>query len=93
VAPELLELAGRVVERTRTDASVSLGLSPRAGVHLVKALRTWALLHGRDYVVAQDFRELALDVWAHRLELRDTTRDPRVFLQTVVDEEMVRHEA
>ncbi len=93
VAPELLELAGRVVDRTRTDASVALGLSPRAGVHLIRALRAWALLHGRDYAVAQDFRELALDIWAHRLELRDGTRDPRVFLQTLVDEEMVRHEA
>jgi len=91
VAPEVLELAGRVVDRTRTDPAVSLGLSPRAGVHLVKALRTWALLHGRSYVVAQDFRDLALDVWAHRIELRDAGRDPREFLEIIVHEELVRH--
>lgn len=93
VSPELLDLAGRVVDRTRTDAAVALGLSPRAGVHLVKALRTWALLQGRDYAVAQDFRDLALDVWAHRLELRDAGQDPRAYLEAVVQEEMVRHEA
>ena len=93
VAPELLDLAARVVGRTRTDPSVALGLSPRAGVHLVKALRTWALLHGRGYAVAQDFRDLAADVWAHRLELRDTGRDARAFLVSVVEEELVRHEA
>jgi len=92
VAPELLTLAARVVDRTRSDPSVALGLSPRAGVHLVKALRTWALLHGRDYAVAQDFRDLALDVWAHRVELLDAGRDPRAFLNAVIEEEMVRHE-
>jgi len=92
VADDILELAGRVVERTRTDPAVALGLSPRAGVHLIKALRTWASLQGRDYVVAQDFRDLALDVWAHRLELRDAVQDPRAFLEVLVNEEMVRHE-
>lgn len=93
VAPEILELAARVVARTRTDAAVALGLSPRAGVHLVRALRTWALLKGREYVVAQDFRDLALDVWAHRLELKDAGQNPRDYLDAVVQEEMVRHGA
>lgn len=91
VAVELLELAARVVARTRNDSAVSLGLSPRAGVHLVKALRTWALLQGREYAIAQDFRDLALDVWAHRLELRNAGADPREYLEAVVQEELVRH--
>jgi MoxR-like ATPase len=93
VSPEILELAERVVARTRSDAAVSLGLSPRAGVHLVKAMRTWALLQSRDFVVAQDFRDLALDVWAHRLEFRDLAQDARAWLEAVLHEEMVRHEA
>ena len=92
ISPELLALAARVVQRTRTDPGVSLGLSPRAGVHLVRALRAWALLQGRDYAVAQDFRDLALDVWAHRIELRDAVQNPRAFLEALVQEEMVRHE-
>lgn len=93
VSPELLTLAARVVDRTRHDAAVALGLSPRAGVHLVRALRAWALLHGRDYAIAQDFRDLALDVWAHRIELRDAAKDPRDYLEVLVQEEMVRHES
>jgi len=92
VAPELIGLARRVVDATRRDPAVALGLSPRAGVHLVRALRAWALIHGRTYCVAQDFRDLALDVWAHRLELKDTTSDPRGFLEALVDAELVRHE-
>lgn len=93
VAPELLEALGRVVHRTRTEAPVALGLSPRAGVHLVRALRGWALLQGRDYVVAQDIHDLALDVWAHRLELRDGLADPRAYLAAVVAEELRAHGA
>jgi len=92
VSEELLLLAAKVVERTRNDPAVALGLSPRAGVHLVKAMRGWALLQGRGYAVAQDFRDLALDVWAHRLELHDSSRDPRAFLEILIGEEMVRHE-
>jgi MoxR-like ATPase len=92
VAPELLNLIAGVVNQTRDNPSVALGLSPRAGVHLVRAMRTWALLQGRDYAVAQDFRDLALDVWSHRLELRDAARDARDFLETLVSEAMVRHE-
>jgi MoxR-like ATPase len=92
VAPELLVLASRVVEATRSDPAVALGLSPRAGVHLVKALRVWALLHGRTFATAQDFRDLAVDVWAHRLELRDGGRNPRDYLEALVAAEMVRHE-
>jgi MoxR-like ATPase len=92
VAPELLHLARRVVDATRHDPAVALGLSPRAGVHLVKALRTWALLHGRDYCVSQDFQDLALDVWAHRLELKDAAQHPRDYLKGLVDAAMVNHE-
>jgi len=93
ISPEILDLAARVVARTRSDIAVALGLSPRAGVHLVKALRAWAFLQGRDYAVAQDFRDLALDVWAHRLELREVGQNPREYLELVVQEEMVRHES
>jgi len=93
VSPELLGLAGEVVAATRSDPAVRLGLSPRSGVHLVRAIRTWALLHGRDFATAQDFRDLVLDVWAHRLELADPAANPRAWLDTVVQAALVRHEA
>lgn len=92
VADSILDLVEEVISRTRNDHEVLLGLSPRAGVHLVRAVRTWALLKGRDYVVGQDFRDLAADVWAHRLELRDRTASSREYLLRRIEESMVRHE-
>ncbi|HUB71737.1 MAG TPA: MoxR family ATPase [Acidimicrobiales bacterium] len=59
----------RVVRRTRELPSVTLGASPRAGVHLLAAAKAWACLAGRDYVLPDDIAALAGPVLCHRLVL------------------------
>ncbi len=54
---------------TRTSREIYLGASPRAGIALVRAAKALALLRGRDYVVPQDVKDLAVRVLAHRLIL------------------------
>ena len=93
VAPALLDLIGALLSRTRQHPSIRLGLSPRAGVHLVKAIRAWACLAGRDYATAHDVADLAQDVLSHRLELRDESQDRRQLLKSLLDEELTSHEA
>jgi MoxR-like ATPase len=93
LAPRLLELMGAIVERTRTSKAVHLGLSPRSGVHWVKAVRAQALIHGRDFVIDQDVKDLALDLLAHRLTLKDPSLSPREFLSTILTEELALHES
>ncbi|RKN49391.1 AAA family ATPase [Micromonospora endolithica] len=48
---------------------LAYGASPRATLGLVAAARAQALLRGREYVLPEDIRELAVDVLAHRLVL------------------------
>jgi MoxR-like ATPase len=48
---------------------VSYGASPRASIALVTGARALAFLYGRDYVLPDDVRELALDVLRHRIVL------------------------
>ena len=48
---------------------LAYGASPRATLGLVAASRAQALLRGREYVLPEDVRELAVDVLAHRLVL------------------------
>ncbi|MFC4021377.1 AAA family ATPase [Micromonospora sp. GCM10011542] len=48
---------------------LAYGASPRATLGLVAAARAQALLRGREYVLPEDVRELAVDVLAHRLVL------------------------
>jgi MoxR-like ATPase len=78
VDPSLIEYSVRLVGATRDpqlhglDAIaryVLYGASPRAAINLVLAARARALLHGRQYVLSDDVRDLALDVMRHRLVL------------------------
>ena len=76
--PSLVDYAVRLVRATREpllhglDAIspyVRYGASPRAAINLALAARARAFLHGREYVLPDDVRDLALDVMRHRLVL------------------------
>jgi MoxR-like ATPase len=78
-----------IAEATRRSEELTVGLSPRGSLALLKACRAAALLDGRDYVVPDDVRVLAVDVCAHRLiskGLSSTNDSDTIFekiLQTV----------
>jgi MoxR-like ATPase len=52
---------------TRRSEELTLGASPRATLHLVRAAKASAAMTGRDYVLPDDLRTLARQVLAHRL--------------------------
>ncbi len=54
---------------TRDHQHVELGASPRAALSLLKASKARAALRGRDYVLPDDIRALAPDVFSHRVIL------------------------
>ncbi|MBN1092410.1 AAA family ATPase [Blastococcus sp. TML/M2B] len=58
-----------LVEGTRRSPALRLGASPRAGLQLLRAARAAAALAGRDMVLADDVKALAVPVLAHRLLL------------------------
>jgi MoxR-like ATPase len=58
-----------LVTLTRNHPDVELGCSPRAAIALVSASRARAFIHGRDYVIPEDFLGLAEDVVLHRMRL------------------------
>ncbi len=69
VSEEITGYVAGVVRATRTLPSVSLGASPRAGVHLLALAKAGARLAGRDFVVPDDVATAAQPVLAHRLVL------------------------
>lgn len=81
VERSLLSYIAAMVAATRTAPSLSLGASPRAGLALLRMAQAAALLDGRDYVVPDDVKQLALPVLRHRvivspeLELEGVTAD------------------
>jgi MoxR-like ATPase len=56
-----------LVSATRTSAELRLGASPRAALHLLRAIRAFAALDDRDFVIPDDVQALAVPVLAHRL--------------------------
>lgn len=51
------------------DNYITFGASPRGVIAMAKAARAYALLQGRDWVGAEDVREIAVDVLAHRIQV------------------------
>jgi MoxR-like ATPase len=56
-----------IVEQSRDHESLELGVSPRGAIALRRAAQARALIDGRDYCIPEDIRELALDVFSHRV--------------------------
>ncbi len=85
VQDNVLRYLGHIVERTRDHQRIYLGASPRASLALLHAAQAWALMRGRHYVVPDDVRQLAPDVFAHRLIPRGgSRRDSFQVVQDVV---------
>lgn len=82
-------LAGYVVDligATRNHEHVLLGCSPRASLSLFRAAQAAACYEGRDYVVPEDIRDLAVPVLSHRVILRQEARIKRVTAEQVIAE-------
>lgn len=63
-----------LVQASRQNAYIALGLSPRATLAIVTMAKAIAFLHRRDYVVPEDVAEIFLDVSAHRILLNAKAR-------------------
>ncbi|WP_326542749.1 AAA family ATPase [Pseudorhodoferax sp.] len=67
VAPPLLDYLQDLIAATRSGRWFLQGLSPRAGIAVVRAAKAQALLAGRDYVAPDDVQAILPQTVAHRL--------------------------
>jgi MoxR-like ATPase len=65
----LIDYIVDVIRATRAHSSLEVGASTRAGNMLASAVRSYAALQGRDYVIPDDIKTLALPVLRHRVTL------------------------
>ena len=63
----IIDYALQIVERTRHSEFLSLGVSPRGSLALLRACQSRAYVQGRDYCVPDDVKRLAAPVLAHRV--------------------------
>jgi len=67
VEESLLDYAMELVERTRQNERLVLGVSPRGSLMLQRAAQARAFIDGRDFCVPDDFKQMVLPVFAHRV--------------------------
>ncbi len=84
VEPALLRYMAEVVARTRRHPALALGASPRGTLALLKMSRAWAALHGRDFVIPDDVKAVAVPALSHRLIL-----SPELWTRETKPEEIV----
>jgi MoxR-like ATPase len=80
----------RLVEATRSDTRLRLGISPRGSLSLYRCAQSSAAMAGRDYVTPDDVRSLAAPVLAHRMVLDTKAKYGGIRNDHVVEEAMAK---
>ncbi|MGH2788165.1 MAG: AAA family ATPase [Actinomycetota bacterium] len=73
-AGSVIDYALAITHATRSHSSLQLGASPRASITLVRCAQARALIKGRDFMVPDDVKALAVPVLAHRVVPRAELR-------------------
>ena len=78
-----------LVEATRRHPAIYLGSSPRGSLALFRTSQARALLNGRDYVLPDDIKALAVPVLAHRALLSSADqsqgKDSRTYIREIIN--------
>jgi MoxR-like ATPase len=85
VAPALHAYLLDLVDQSRQDPRLALGVSPRGSLALFRGSQALAALDGRSYVVPEDIKALALPVFKKRLILK-----PEQVMRGVTEEQVIR---
>lgn len=83
VADALLDYVQALLAATRQPSGFTMGLSPRAGIGLIRAAQAWAFMHGRRQVVPEDIQAIFIPVAGHRLRPAGSS-DANVAAQAVL---------
>ena len=71
VSESLVDYLMTIVHTTRNHPDVAVGVSTRGSLTFFKACQAMAMAIGRDYVVPEDVKRLAVPVLSHRIVMRD----------------------
>ena len=87
VSEDIMRYMAALCEAARNPAKVRLGPSPRALLALMRCAQALAAIRGRDYVIPDDVKELAIPVLAHRIEMRNISyqNDSKHFLEDLLE--------
>lgn len=68
ISDALIEYIQDILAYSRRSPAFHTGLSPRAGLSIIRAVKSWAFIHGRDYGLPEDIKKILVPVTGHRLK-------------------------
>jgi len=93
VDPLIVDYTARITSATRKTPAVETGAGPRGTLALIRCARARALLQGRDFVLPDDIKALAVDVLAHRLTLSAESELEGVSARRIIENLLFKTEA
>lgn len=82
----LYEYIAFLVEQTRSNSLVELGVSPRGSLAIMNMAKAIAFIDNRDYVIPGDIQYIFKDVAAHRMILKPKARVNQIDMDSLLDE-------
>ena len=67
VHEKMYEYITDLVRGTRENELIKMGISPRGAISICAMGQAWAFMHGRNYVIPQDIRDIFFDAVCHRI--------------------------
>lgn len=86
VAPDIIDYVTSIAEVSRAMPHVRVGLSVRGALSYVHCAKAWAAAHGRNFVIPDDIKELAVPVLGHRLILDAEAQFGGISVEAVIDQ-------
>ncbi|MBK1810304.1 MoxR family ATPase [Clostridium sp. YIM B02505] len=78
-----------IISETRKSYDIELGASPRASLNVMRGAQALAAISGRDYVIPEDIKSIAISIIAHRLTTRSSIGSSRSDSQEKVLEDIL----
>lgn len=75
-----------IISNTRSNSNVELGASPRGSLALLRVAQAWAAYEGRDYVIPEDVKRVAVPVLSHRIMLKQDAKLKKITAEDVISE-------
>ncbi len=77
ISNELMDYIVEIIKKTRNSEVIKIGASPRASILFSRACQAYAFVNGRDYVIPDDIKTLAIPILVHRIVPKGKISDGR----------------
>ncbi len=84
ISDALLDYVLALLHHSRNQPQGIHGLSPRAGLGLVRVARAWALMHERNHVLPEDVQAVFVSIAAHRIAPRENHQQAQILAQNLL---------